>query len=238
MNAAPILRVDDLNAHYGDFQALWNISLEVIKGEVVSIIGANSAGKSTLFSTLSGLLRPTQGTIEFEGSRIDRMQPHDIVSRGLVMVPEGRRMFSRMTVYENLMMGAYSPTARKRRFEVLENVYALFPILRERAKQLSSTLSGGQQQMLSIARAMMSEPKLLLCDEISLGLAPVMVKDIYKRLKEISELGTTIVLVEQDIKRSLKVADRAYVMLEGKIVLEGRPSEFSEDQIKKAYFGV
>lgn len=238
MSDSCILRVDKINAHYGDFQALWDISLEVKQGEVVSIIGANSAGKSTLFKNMAGLMKPSQGMIEFDGNRIDGMQPHEIVSRGLVLVPEGRRIFSRLTVYENLMMGAYIPRVRKRRFQVVEKVYELFPILKERDGQLSSTLSGGQQQMLSIARGMMSEPKLLLCDEISLGLAPVMVKDIYKRLKEISDLGTTIVLVEQDIKRSLKMADRVYVMLEGKIVLEGRPSDLSEDQIKKAYFGV
>ncbi|MBW2015743.1 MAG: ABC transporter ATP-binding protein [Deltaproteobacteria bacterium] len=232
------MKVNDLEVHYGDFKALWDVSLEVRKGEIVSVIGANGAGKSTLLNTVAGLMRPSEGTIEFNGKRVDGLSPHQIVPMGMTLVPEGRRVFARLSVYENLVMGSYIPRARSRKGEVLERLYELFPRLKERRHQMADTLSGGEQQMLAVARAMMSEPKLMLCDEISLGLAPVIIKDIYKRLVKINQEGITIVLVEQDVKRSLKAADRAYVMLEGRIALEGKPSALSEDQVKKAYFGV
>ncbi|MBW1721069.1 MAG: ABC transporter ATP-binding protein [Deltaproteobacteria bacterium] len=232
------MKVNDLEVHYGDFKALWDVSLEVRKGEIVSVIGANGAGKSTLLNTVAGLMRPSEGTIEFNGKRIDGLSPHQIVPMGMTLVPEGRRVFARLSVYENLVMGSYIPRARSRKGEVLERLYELFPRLKERRHQMADTLSGGEQQMLAVARAMMSEPKLMLCDEISLGLAPVIIKDIYKRLVKINQEGITIVLVEQDVKRSLKAGDRAYVMLEGRIALEGKPSALSEDQVKKAYFGV
>ena len=232
------LKISELDAHYKDFQALWNVSFEVNKGEMVSIIGANGSGKSTLLNSIAGLLTPSRGTIEFFGERIDGLLPHETVPRGITLVPEGRRVFPRLTVYENLVLGSYTPKMRARKDEALAKIYELFPILEARRRQMANTLSGGEQQMLAIGRAMMSEPQLILCDEISLGLAPVIIKDIYKRLRQINQEGITIVLVEQDIKRSLKVANRAYIMLEGKVVLEGEPSSLTEEQVKKAYFGI
>jgi branched-chain amino acid transport system ATP-binding protein len=234
----PALKVSEIDAHYKDFQALWDVSFEVLKGEIVSIIGANGSGKSTLLNLITGLLAPSRGTIEFFGERIDGLLPHETVPRGIALVPEGRRVFPRLSVYENLVMGSYTPKMRAKKDETLVKIYELFPILEERRRQMANTLSGGQQQMLAIGRAMMSEPQLILCDEISLGLAPVVIKDIYKRLRQINQDGITIVLVEQDIKRSLKVANRAYIMLEGKVVLEGEPSALTEEQVKKAYFGI
>ena len=232
------LKVNELDAHYKDFQALWNVSFEVHKGEIVSIIGANGSGKSTLLNLIAGLLAPSRGTIEFFGERIDGLLPHETVPRGIALVPEGRRVFPRLTVYENLVMGSYTPKMRAKKDEMLAKIYELFPLLEARRRQMANTLSGGEQQMLAIGRAMMSEPQLILCDEISLGLAPVVIKDIYKRLRQINQDGITIVLVEQDIQRSLKVANRAYIMLEGKVVLEGEPSSLTEEQVKKAYFGI
>lgn len=232
------LKASEIDAHYKDFQALWNVSFEVQKGEIVSIIGANGSGKSTLLNLIAGLLAPSRGTIEFFGERIDGLLPHETVPRGIALVPEGRRVFPRLTVYENLVMGSYTPKMRAKKDETLAKIYELFPLLEARRRQMANTLSGGEQQMLAIGRAMMSEPQLILCDEISLGLAPVVIKDIYKRLRQINQDGITIVLVEQDIQRSLKVANRAYIMLEGKVVLEGEPSSLTEEQVKKAYFGI
>ena len=238
MSEMVALKVSGLDVHYKDFQALWNVSLKVREGEVVSVIGANGSGKSTLLNTVSGLLTPTRGTIDFFGETIDDLTPHQTVARGISLVPEGRRVFPRLTVYENLVMGSYTPRARPNRDQGLSLIYKLFPVLMARHNQMSDTLSGGEQQMLAIGRALMSEPKLMLCDEISLGLAPTIIKDIYKRLGQINREGMTIVLVEQDIKRSLKAADYTYVMLEGKVVLEGDPSSLTEDEVKKAYFGI
>jgi len=232
------LRVLDLDAHYKDFQALWTVSLDVRKGEVVSIIGANGSGKSTLLNTISGLLTPTRGTIEFFGKEIGDLVPHKTVAEGISLVPEGRRVFPRLTVNENLVMGSYVPRSRPNKNKSLKDIHELFPVLKARQNQMADTLSGGEQQMLAIGRALMSEPKLILCDEISLGLAPMIIKDIYKRLMQINAEGLTIVLVEQDIRRSLKAANHAYVMLEGKVVLEGEPSSLTEDEVKKAYFGL
>jgi branched-chain amino acid transport system ATP-binding protein len=232
------LKVIGLDVHYKDFQALWDVSIEVKAGQVVSIIGANGAGKSTLLNTTSGLSTPTKGTIEFLGNRIDGQPPHETVARGVSLVPEGRRVFPRLTVYENLFIGSYTPKSRPSREQILGTIYELFPVLKERRDQMGDTLSGGEQQMLAIGRALMSGPKLILCDEISLGLAPVIIADIYKRLRQINEEGITIVLVEQDITRSLKAANYAYILLEGKVVLEGGPSVMTEDQVKKAYFGM
>jgi branched-chain amino acid transport system ATP-binding protein len=232
------LRVLDLDAHYKDFQALWTVSLNVKKGEVVSIIGANGSGKSTLLNTISGLLTPTRGTIEFFGKEIGDLVPHKTVDEGISLVPEGRRVFPRLTVTENLVMGSYVPRSRPNKNKSLKDIHELFPVLKARQNQMADTLSGGEQQMLAIGRALMSEPKLILCDEISLGLAPLIIKDIYKRLMQINTEGLTIVLVEQDIRRSLKVANHVYVMLEGKVVLEGDPTSLTEDEVKKAYFGL
>ena len=238
MSDSAALKVAGLDVKYKDFQALWNVSFEVRQREIVSVIGANGSGKSTLLNTIAGLLAPSRGTINFFGERIDGLLPHETVPRGITLVPEGRRVFPRLTVFENLVMGSYIPRTRAGKDEMLKKIYELFPILRARHNQMANTLSGGEQQMLAIGRAMMSEPKLILCDEISLGLAPVVIKDIYKRLGQINREGITIVLVEQDIKRSLKVANRAYIMLEGKVVLEGQPASLTEEQVKKAYFGI
>jgi branched-chain amino acid transport system ATP-binding protein len=232
------LKVSGIDVYYKDFHALWNVSMETKEGEIVSVIGANGAGKSTLLSTVAGILGPAAGTIQFLGERIDGLPPHETVARGLSMVPEGRRIFPRLTVYENLMMGSYSPRSRATRNRALDTIFELFPVLKARRDQMGNTLSGGEQQMLAIGRALMSEPKLVLCDEISLGLAPVIIKGIYRELKRINEQGITIVLVEQDIKRSLKAGGYAYILLQGKVVLEGKPSSLNEAEVKKAYFGV
>jgi len=210
-----VLKIKDLDVYYKDFQALWGVSMEVENGKIVSVIGANGSGKS-----------------------IAGNPPHKTVAEGIALVPEGRRVFARLSVYENLVMGSYTPRSRAGRDAALERLYELFPILAERSKQMANSLSGGEQQMLAISRALMSDPKLILCDEISLGLAPLIIKNIYKRLKQINEEGLTIVLVEQDIKRSLRAADYAYVMLEGKTILEGDPASLAEEDVKKAYFGI
>jgi len=222
------LKVKGIDVHYGDFQALWEVSLNAEEGKIASIIGANGAGKSTLLNTIAGLFSPTRGEIEAFGEMIHGLPPHEIVRKGVALVPEGRRVFPRLTVSK----------ARKRRDETIEKIHNLFPILKKRSKQLASSLSGGEQQMLAIGRAMMSEPRLLLCDEISLGLAPVVIKSIYERLNQINQEGVTVILVEQDLKRSLRAGDYAYILLEGKMVLDGVPSELSDEQVRKAYFGI
>ncbi|MBP2654146.1 MAG: livF 3 [Firmicutes bacterium] len=233
-----MLAVDNLNVHYGDFKALHNISLKISSGSVVSIIGSNGAGKSTLLNTIMGINKPSDGTIAFFSKKIGGMPTNQVVAEGISMSPEGSRVFEKMTVEENLLMGAYLKQARQRKDERLEKVYGLFPVLKEKREQHASFLSGGQRQMLAIARGIMTGPKLLLCDEISLGLAPVVIKDIYQKIKEINREGVTIVLVEQDVKRSLKHSDYSYVMLKGKIVMEGKSSELPEDEVRDAYFGV
>ena len=238
MSSESILRIDKIDVYYGDFHALWDVSLAIDKGDIVSIIGANGAGKSTLMCTLAGQYVPASGTIEFKGDRIDGKGPHLTVGKGIALVPEGRRVFPRLTVYDNLIIGAYTPKARGNIEKNIKKIHELFPILADRGNQRSITLSGGEQQMLAIGRALMSEPELLLCDEISLGLAPVVIKNIYKKLEVISQEGITIALVEQDVKRSLRVADYAYVMLEGRVALQGKASDLGEEQVKKAYFGM
>ena len=232
------LNVNGINVFYDDFHALWDISLEVGHGEIVSIIGSNGSGKSTLLNAIAGQLIPRTGDISYYGETISGLPPHETVARGMALVPEGRRVFPRLTVFENLFMGSYPSKARKNREQSLENIYELFPRLEERRNQMADTLSGGEQQMLAIGRALMSAPKVLLCDEISLGLAPIVIKGIYQKIKQINELGLTIILVEQDITRSLKAADRAYILLEGKVVLAGKPSNLTEERVKKAYFGI
>lgn len=238
MSSVSILKVDHIDVFYGDFHALWDVSLEINKGDIVSIIGSNGAGKSTLMYTIAGQNVPVNGRIEFKGDRIDGEGTHLSVGKGIALVPEGRRVFTRLTVYDNLIIGAYTPKARANIDKNIEKVHDLFPILAERRNQRSITLSGGEQQMLAIGRALMSEPELLLCDEISLGLAPVIIKSIYKQLEVISQEGITIALVEQDVKRSLRIADYAYVMLEGKIALQGKAADLGGEQVKKAYFGM
>ncbi|MEW6425709.1 MAG: ABC transporter ATP-binding protein [Bacillota bacterium] len=233
-----ILRIENLNVFYGDFQAIRNVSLEIPQGSVVSLIGANGAGKSTLLKAVSGLQKPAAGKITYSGADITGLSPDKIVAAGISMVPEGGRVFPRLTVLENLLVGSYTPKARKKRNTLLEKVYELFPRLAERSRQLANSLSGGERQMLAIGRALMSDPRLILFDEISLGLAPRVIKDIYQRIKEINRTGTTIVLVEQDVKRSLKASEKSYVLLEGKVVLAGRSKELSEEEVRKAYFGL
>jgi branched-chain amino acid transport system ATP-binding protein len=236
--ADPLLQVHDIDVFYGDFHALWGVSLGVEPAQVASIIGANGAGKSTLLKTLAGVLKPSRGKVTFAEKRIDGLMPYEMVSQGISMVPEGRRMFTRLTVLENLEIGSYSPKARKLKDDALRKIYDLFPVLQERRNQLSSTLSGGEQQMLAIGRALMCQPKLILFDEISLGLAPLVIKNIYQRVKQINQDGITALLVEQDIQRSLKAAHYVYIMQEGKIRLHGRPADLTQEEIRKAYFGI
>ena len=233
-----ILRVEQIDVHYGDFHALWNVSLDVEEAQVVSIIGANGAGKSTLLNTIAGAKKPSRGTVQFRGNRINGLAPYQAVVEGISLVPEGRRVFPRLTVLENLEIGSYTPKARRRKNEALKKIYELFPVLEQRRNQLSSTLSGGEQQMLAIGRALMSWPQLILLDEISLGLAPVVIKQIYQKIKQINAEGITALLVEQDIKRSLKAAHKVYIMQSGRIGLEGRPESLSQEEIRKAYFGL
>jgi branched-chain amino acid transport system ATP-binding protein len=236
--AHSLLRVQNINVFYHDFHALWDVSLEVEEALVVSIIGANGAGKSTLLNTIAGVLRPFNGAIEFHNKKINGLMPYQAVAEGISMVPEGRRIFPRLTVLENLEVGCYIPKARQKKNEVLQKIYELFPILEERKNQLSITLSGGEQQMLAVGRALMSQPRLILFDEISLGLAPLVIKNIYQTIKQINSEGITALLVEQDIQRSLKASRKVYIMQSGRIRLEGSPKELAQEDIRKAYFGL
>ena len=232
-----LLEVNHIDVHYGDFLALKDVSIHVEPGTIVSLIGANGAGKSTIMNTICGLNKPTKGDIIFDGQNIAGKKPNQIARLGLSMAPEGSHCFERMTVQDNLLMGAYL-AKKDERMQRLENVYKLFPILKEKANQMSTFLSGGQRQMLAIGRGIMTQPKILLCDEISLGLAPVVINDIYGRLKEIADTGLTMLIVEQDVNRSLKSSDYAYVVLEGKIVMQGKSKELSVDEVNDAYFGI
>ncbi len=234
----PVLEVNDLDAYYGELQALFKVSLEVGAGRIVSVLGANGAGKSTLLKSICGLLESRAGKIFFGGKRIDGLLPHDIVDLGLSLVPEGRKIFSSLTVRENLMIGSYTPEARKERLETLERILQFFPSLKSRIFQKGTDLSGGEQQMLAIGRALMSRPRFIIFDEISLGLSPLVVKELYKAVKKINQEGMTVVLVEQDVKRSLKVADFAYILQEGKVTLKGNPRHLTEETVRRAYFGV
>ena len=232
-----ILKVDNINVYYGAIHAIKGVSFHVDRGEVVTLIGANGAGKSTTLQTISGLLRSRTGSVEFLGENISRLPPHKIVERGLALVPEGRRIFLQMTVQENLEMGAYTRSGSGVD-EDLEKVFAQFPRLKERRRQVAGTLSGGEQQMLAIGRALMSSPKLLMLDEPSMGLAPILVEQIFDIIRRLHENGTTILLVEQNAQMALSVADRAYVMETGSISLSGTGKELAEsDQVKKAYLG-
>jgi len=233
-----MLSIKDLDVFYKAFKALHHIALHVQKGQIVSILGSNGAGKSTLLKTVTGLLKPRAGSIYFEEERIDRLEPHDIVDLGIALVPEGRKIFPTLTVRENLLMGSYASRARRTSRKHLEDVFMLFPVLKARMHQRGTDLSGGEQQMMAIGRALMSHPRFIIFDEISLGLSPLVVKELYKAVRKINQEGLTVVLVEQDVKRSLKVAEFAYIMQEGKITLEGKPRHFSEETIRKAYFGI
>ncbi len=229
------LEISDLVAFYGDFQALFGISLHIEAGECVAIIGANGAGKSTLLRSVTGLLPVTAESVRFEGAAIGSQAPHRIISRGIAMTPEGRRLFPSLSVEENLLMG--KQCGRKGPW-TLERIYALFPILAERKKSPATALSGGQQQMVAIGRALLANPTLLLCDEISLGLAPIVIRDLYAVFARIRREGTSLIVVEQDVSRALSLADRVYCLQEGRVTLEGRPGELSREQIRLAYFGM
>ena len=232
-----ILKVDNINVYYGAIHAIKGISFEVNEGEIVTLIGANGAGKSTTLQTVSGLLRSRTGSIEFNGENISHVPAHKLVYKGLAQVPEGRRIFLQMIVEENLEMGAF--TQKNAGIDAdLESVYEQFPRLRERKKQIAGTLSGGEQQMLAMGRALMSHPKLLMLDEPSMGLAPILVEQIFDIIRQLHKNGTTILLVEQNAQMALSVADRAYVLETGKITLSGTGKELAEsDEVRKAYLG-
>lgn len=234
-----MLSVQQVSVHYGAFQALHEVSLHVSAGKIVSLVGANGAGKTTLINTISGLLKPSCGAIFFEGQNLTRLSGHQIAALGLAQIPEGRQIFPDMTVYENLMMGSYNPQARKLRSQTLEEVYTLFPRLRDRHKQLARTLSGGEQQMLVIGRALMMRPKLIMFDEPSLGLAPLIVKAVFEVIVQLKAQGMTILLVEQNVRQSLQIADYAYVLEAGQIVLEGESRSVLENEhTRRAFLGL
>ena len=233
-----MLEVKDLEVYYGMIQAIKGVSFEVNKGEVIALIGANGAGKTTILHTITGLLSPKSGSVTFEGQNITKVPGHKIVSMGMAHVPEGRRVFANLTVYQNLKLGAYTRKDKKEFDETLENIYKHFPRLEERKNQLAGTLSGGEQQMLAMGRALMSHPQIILMDEPSMGLSPIFVNEIFDIIKEVSKMGTTVLLVEQNAKKALSIADRAYVLETGKIVMEGRAETLlNDDSVKKAYLG-
>lgn len=237
--SSPILEVNNINAFYGRIQALWDICLKINDGEIVALVGANGAGKTTLLHTISGILRPASGTINFLGRRIDNLSPHAIVELGISHIPEGRRLFIEMSVQENLEMGAFTSHAWKLRHKTILDVYRLFPVLKERAKQMAVTLSGGEQQMLAMGRGLMSRPKLCIIDEPSNGLAPKLVAEVFQVIKSLREQGITILLIEQNVRQTLEIADRACVLENGRIALEGCCDELIQsDHIKKAYLGL
>lgn len=233
-----MLKVTDLQVYYGVIQALKGISFEVNEGEVIALIGANGAGKTTILHTVTGLINQKAGEIEFDGKDISHTPAYKIVAEGMAHVPEGRRVFAELSVYDNLMMGAYTRKDKKEIAETLAMVYKRFPRLEERKKQMAGTLSGGEQQMLAMGRALMSKPKIILMDEPSMGLSPIFVNEIFDIIKAVSASGTTVLLVEQNAKKALSIADRAYVLETGKIILEGDAKVLMNDErVKKAYLG-
>ena len=233
-----MLKVTDLQVYYGVIQALKGISFEVNEGEVIALIGANGAGKTTILHTVTGLINQKAGKIEFEGKDISHTPAYKIVAEGMAHVPEGRRVFAELSVYDNLMMGAYTRKDKKELAETLAMVYKRFPRLEERKKQMAGTLSGGEQQMLAMGRALMSKPKIILMDEPSMGLSPIFVNEIFDIIKAVSASGTTVLLVEQNAKKALSIADRAYVLETGNIILEGDAKVLMNDErVKKAYLG-
>jgi branched-chain amino acid transport system ATP-binding protein len=234
----PMLEVSHLHTYYGHIQALKDVSLEVDKGEIVTLIGANGAGKSTTLKTISGLLKPRQGSVRLDGEDLTRYGPHEIVIKGVVQVPEGRRIFGRLTVLENLEMGAFTIRERNWIETVLKRVFSLFPRLRERSNQVAGTLSGGEQQMLAMGRALMANPRLLLLDEPSMGLAPVLVDSIFETIARLHESGTTILLVEQNARMALQVAGRGYVLQSGAVVLSDSAESLRRNEsVRQAYLG-
>jgi branched-chain amino acid transport system ATP-binding protein len=235
-----MLDVEQVDVHYGDVQALWNISLRMTDGEIVSLIGSNGAGKTTTLRTISGLLKPTKGTVSIGEVRSDRIQAHQVVELGVSLVPEGRRLFRDMTVFENLELGGYLGRTRPKKAENLKWIFGMFPVLETRVKQFAGTLSGGEQQMLAIARGLMSEPRLLLVDELSLGLAPLVVRNIYDTLTEVNrQKKMTILIVEQNVRLALEIADRGYILENGRITGEGKGEALlKSDRVKSAYLAM
>ena len=233
-----MLEVKDLAVYYGMIHAIKGVSFEVNKGEIIALIGANGAGKTTILHTITGLLSPKRGSIQFEGKELTKIPAHKIVSLGMAHVPEGRRVFAELSVYQNLKLGAYTRSDKKEIEETKETVYQRFPRLRERKNQMAGTLSGGEQQMLAMGRALMSHPQIILMDEPSMGLSPILVNEIFDIIRSVNEAGTTVLLVEQNAKKALEIADRAYVLETGRIVTSG-PADalMNDDSIKKAYLG-
>lgn len=234
-----MLEISKLNVFYGNSQALYDVSLKVEEKEIVALVGANGSGKTTLLNTISGLLHPASGSVEFLGTRIDRLAPHKIMKLGISQIPEGRKLFSDLTVGDNLEMGAYSSAAWKQRKKTIERVFQIFPVLKERRKQSAKKLSGGERQMVAIGRGLMSSPRLCMFDEPSYGLAPKLFSNVLEVIKSLREKGITIFLVEQNVRQTLEVADRAYVLENGRIVLEGTSKDLLQnEQVKTAYLGV
>jgi branched-chain amino acid transport system ATP-binding protein len=234
-----MLEVNAVNTFYGKIRALWDVSLIVDEKEIVALVGANGAGKTTMLNTISGMIHPSSGSMQFCGQKIDRMLPHQIVKIGISHIPEGGKPFPDMTVHENLEMGAYSGATWRKREETLEQVYKIFPILKERERQLARTLSGGERQMLALGRGLMSRPRLCALDEPSYGLAPLLVKEIFNVIKALRDQGMTLLVVEQNVQQTLEIADKAYVLENGRIVSEGKSRELLQnDHIKKAYLGL
>ena len=234
-----LLRVENLNVYYGDMQALWDVNFEVAEGELVTLVGANGAGKTTTINAISGLLRQKTGQIYFKDAPIHELEPHEITAMGIIQVPEGRKLWPNLTVLENLELGAYLRANRREKNENMARVYDLFPRLKERENQLAGTLSGGEQQMLAIGRAMMSQPKILMLDEPSLGLAPILVKDLFKIIRHINDQGVTVLLVEQNLRYALENSTRGYVLETGRVTLTGASAELLENpHVKKAYLGL
>lgn len=234
-----MLKIDKLNFSYDDLQVLWDIDLTINQGEIVTVVGSNGAGKSTILKNISKLVRPKSGSITFNGTDLNKLESHEVVDLGVVQVPEGRKIFPEMSVRENLRMGSFIKSAKKDREANMERVFSLFPRLKEREKQLGGTMSGGEQQMLAIGRGLMTNPKLLLLDEPSLGLSPLLVKNIFEIITEINRQGVTILLVEQNVYQSLRIADRAYVLETGRVVLTGKGQDLlDDDHVKKAFLGM
>ena len=234
-----MLKVSGIDVFYGDLQVLWDVSFEVRDKEILVLVGANGAGKSTTLKTISGLLKPRKGTIEYDDVRLDKLSPDRVIGQGVVHVPEARRLFREMSVEENLIMGSLSPEAKKKRYETMDWVYELFPRMKERRKQAAGTLSGGEQQMCAIGRGLMALPKLLMFDEPSLGLSPILVQDVFDIAKRINKEGVTVMLVEQNVRQTLAMCDRAYVLENGRVVLQGTGNELSNDpHVKEAYLGI
>jgi branched-chain amino acid transport system ATP-binding protein len=234
-----MLKVSGIDVFYGDLQVLWDVSFEVRDKEILVLVGANGAGKSTTLKTISGLLKPRKGTIEFDGVRLDELSPDKVIGQGVVHVPEARRLFREMSVEENLIMGSLSPGAKKKRMQTMEWVYELFPRMKERRKQAAGTMSGGEQQMCAIGRGLMALPKVLMFDEPSLGLSPILVQEVFQIAKRINKEGVTVMLVEQNVRQTLAMCDRAYVLENGRVVLEGTGKELSNDpHVKEAYLGI